>query len=37
MMAPTIGAKTYTRLPADPIHNDFAYNKFKAAPLRCRR
>ena len=30
-------SQNITRLPADSIHNDLAYNKFKAAPLRCRR
>jgi hypothetical protein len=27
-----MGAKPYTRPPADSIHNDFAYDKFKAGP-----
>jgi thiosulfate dehydrogenase [quinone] large subunit len=28
----TWNTETLTRLPADSIHNDFAYNKFKAGP-----
>jgi hypothetical protein len=28
----TWNTETLTRLPADPIRNDFAYNKFKAGP-----
>jgi thiosulfate dehydrogenase [quinone] large subunit len=28
----TWDTETLTRLPADSIHNDFAYNKFKAGP-----
>jgi len=28
----TWNTETLTRLPADSIHNDFAYNKFKTGP-----
>src|SRR5205085_10469721 len=28
----TWNTETLTRLPADSIHNDFAYNKFEAGP-----
>src|SRR5260370_15395104 len=28
----TWNTETLTRLPADSIHNDFAYNKFKSGP-----
>src|SRR6202022_645515 len=28
----TWNTETLTRLPADSIHNDFAYNQFKAGP-----
>ena len=28
----TWNTETLTRLPTDSIHNDFAYNKFKAGP-----